>query len=367
MSTMTIKETEDFGNTLATARTITLSAADDVYVIYGTVGGSGNDEDHFLIDSSLTVTSRAMSVTHVAPDFGAFFRVSVVDNEYARTTGNLLYSTPGVHFLSDQRTSSETLSWTPQNALDEIVVRAPEGTQREAYMLLIGDAAKVQGMYQGLLANVTVNNATGSMTIVGTSGDDYLSGMSANSVINGGAGIDSVLVAGNWSAAALNKSPTGYSVSTGEGTTTLSNVERLLFDDKKIALDVTADGNTGKALEFIGAVAYDLVSNKGAIGCIQNLFDAGSSLLDVCDLALDVGLIKSLAGSDSNEDLARLAYQNVVGTTPDAASVDALVSFMDGRTASYSQATFLAVVAELELNQAHIGLVGLASTGVEFV
>ncbi len=86
----------------------------------------------------------------------------------------------------------------------------------------------------------------------------------------------------------------------------------------------------------------------------------------MCDLALDVGLIRSLAGSDSNEDLARLVYQNVVGTAPDAAAVDMLVSFMDGRTAGYSQATFLAEVAELELNQTHIGLVGLASTGVEF-
>ena len=75
MSTMTIKETAEFGGALTTSRTIKLSAANDVYVIYGTVGGSGNDEDHFLIDSSLTATSCAMAVTHVAPDFGATFRV----------------------------------------------------------------------------------------------------------------------------------------------------------------------------------------------------------------------------------------------------------------------------------------------------
>jgi hypothetical protein len=366
MGTKITKEADDFGNTLATATTIRLSASNDVYVIYGTVGGAGGDEDHFLVDSTLAASACAMAITHVAPNFGASFRVSLVDNEYARTTKNLLYSTPGTHYLSDLRTSWESLSWTPWNALDEIVVRAPEGTQREAYMLLLGDAAKVQSMYQGLLANVTGNDATGSMTIVGTSGDDYFSGMSANSIINGGVGIDSVLVTGSWSANAINKSTTGYDVSTTEGTTALSNVERLLFDDKKIALDVTTDGNTGKALEFIGAVAYGLVRDKGAIGCIQNLFDAGSSLLDVCHLALDVGLIRSLAGSDSNEDLARLAYQNVVGTPADTAAVDMLVSFMDGRTASYSQATFLTVVAELELNQEHVGLVGLAETGVEY-
>ena len=227
MSTMTIKETADFGGALTTSRTIKLSAANDVYVIYGTVGGSGNDEDHFLIDSSLTATSCAMAVTHVAPDFGATFRVSVVDNEYARTTGNLLYSTPGVHFLSDLRTSWESLSWTPSNALDEIVVRAPAGMQREAYMLLIGNAATVQSMYQELLANVAVNDASGTMTIVGTPGDDSFSGMAANSAINGGAGIDSVLLPGYWSAQSIKKIGNGYSVSSATGTKTLSSVERL--------------------------------------------------------------------------------------------------------------------------------------------
>ena len=366
MSTKITKETDDFGNTLATATTIKLSASNDVYVIYGTVGGAGGDEDHFLVDSSLAADACAMAITHVAPDFGASFRVSLVDNEYARATKNLLYSTSGTHYLSDLRTSTESLSWTPSNALDEIVVRAQAGTQREAYMLLIGDTAKVQGMYQELLANVTVNDASGTMTIVGTSGDDSFSGMAANSVINGGAGIDSVLLPGNWSAQSIKKIANGYSVSSATGTKTLSSVERLLFDDRKIALDVSEDGNTGKALLFIGAVAYGLRSDKAAIGVMQGGFDAGNSLLDVCDLALDCGLVRSLAGSDSNEDLARLVYQNVVGSAPDVAAVDTLVSFMDGRTASYSQAAFLSEVAGLDLNQAHIGLVGLAEAGVEF-
>ena len=152
MSTKIIKETDGFGSTLVTARTIELSAGNDVYVIYGTVGGSGGGEDHFLVDSSLAANACVMAITHVAPDFGASFRVSLVDNEYARATKNLLYSTSGTHYLSDLRTSTESLSWTPSNALDEIVVRAQAGTQREAYMLLIGDTAKVQGMYQELLA-----------------------------------------------------------------------------------------------------------------------------------------------------------------------------------------------------------------------
>ena len=43
-----------------------------------------------------------------------------------------------------------------------------------------------------------------------------------------------------------------------------------------------------------------------------------------------------------------------------------LVGYMDGRSASYTQTEFMSVVAGLELNQAHIGLVGLQQTGIEY-
>jgi hypothetical protein len=42
-------------------------------------------------------------------------------------------------------------------------------------------------------------------------------------------------------------------------------------------------------------------------------------------------------------------------------------AYMDGRVASYSQADFMALIAQSDLNQAHIGLVGLQQTGIEFV
>jgi len=40
---------------------------------------------------------------------------------------------------------------------------------------------------------------------------------------------------------------------------------------------------------------------------------------------------------------------------------------MDGRSASFSQAEFLATIAGLDLNQQHINLIGLQQTGVEYV
>ena len=61
-----------------------------------------------------------------------------------------------------------------------------------------------------------------------------------------------------------------------------------------------------------------------------------------------------------------MAYRNVIGEEADAATVDALAGYMDGRSASFTQAGFMAAVAALEANQTHIGLVGLQLTGVEY-
>lgn len=146
----------------------------------------------------------------------------------------------------------------------------------------------------------------------------------------------------------------------------LTNVERLQFADKKVALDVTNNGNTGKALEFIGAIANNLITDKGAVGSIQSLFDAGYSMSQVCQAAITADLIKNLAGSSSNMDLAKLVIKNVLGVTADAVTTDALVSHMDGTAASLSQADFLATIAGLPVNEIHIGLAGVAQTGIEY-
>ena len=65
--------------------------------------------------------------------------------------------------------------------------------------------------------------------------------------------------------------------------------------------------------------------------------------------------------------MATLVFKNVIGSDPDGAIVDTLVSFMDGRAASVSQAAFMAAVAGLDANQSHIGLVGLQQNGLEFI
>lgn len=74
-----------------------------------------------------------------------------------------------------------------------------------------------------------------------------------------------------------------------------------------------------------------------------------------------------MAGSGSNTDLTKLLYRNIIGTEADSAAVDMMLGYMDGRTASYSQAEFISFAAGLEVNQQHINLVGLQATGVAYL
>lgn len=154
-------------------------------------------------------------------------------------------------------------------------------------------------------------------------------------------------------------------VSGRDGVKTERYVERLEFSDKKIALDL--DGNAGKALEFIGMMAHNLVNVPAVVGTILSIFDQGKSMKEVCQLAIDVGLTRDLAGSTSNLDLAKLAFRNVVGSEASTETANVLAGYIQGSGGSMSQADFLATVAQLDLNNQHIGLVGLQSTGVEYI
>jgi len=46
--------------------------------------------------------------------------------------------------------------------------------------------------------------------------------------------------------------------------------------------------------------------------------------------------------------------------------IDLLISFMDGRNAAFSQPEFLTTVAQLEVNQLAIDLVGLQAQGLVY-
>lgn len=205
---------------------------------------------------------------------------------------------------------------------------------------------------------------------IGTSTNELFMGGTGDDTIDGGAGIDTSIYSGMRARFNLTKISEGFYLTdnTGaEGTDKLTNIERLTFADQKIALDLSPQQNAGQALAFIGLMAPQLITEPAVVGNILGLFDAGSTFLEVSQLALNVGLVNLIAGASSNLALAAMAFRNVIGQEADAATLNMLVAYMDGRSATYSQAEFMTVVAGLEENLAHIELVGLQQMGVAYL
>jgi hypothetical protein len=197
----------------------------------------------------------------------------------------------------------------------------------------------------------------------------YFTGNASNNTLTGGTGVDVAAFSGKRANYTVQKTASGFTVkdTTGaDGTDTLSSIERLQFTDQKLALDLGATALGGLALQLIGLLAPSTVNTPSVVGSVLQVFDQDSNLQQVCQLALDIGLVTALAGANTNTALAAMAYRNIVGTEPNAAALDMLLGYMDGRSASLSQAGFMAAAASLELNQTHIGLVGLQQTGVVY-
>lgn len=222
----------------------------------------------------------------------------------------------------------------------------------------------------GSIFNDTLTGNSSNNRCEGTDGNDRIVGSQGNDYLSGGSGIDTVAHEQPRNTYTLQQSNAdGYTIEKPNafGSDILSGIERLEFSDKKIALDLAPEGHAGKSLQFIGVLAFGYIGNPKVVGNIISVFDQGKSMNEVCQLAIDLGLTRDLAGSASNIDLARLAYRNVVGTEASTSDAENLASYIQGSGGSMSQADFLTAVAQLELNNLHVNLLGLRSTGVEYI
>ncbi len=195
-----------------------------------------------------------------------------------------------------------------------------------------------------------------SQTLIGTSANEAFNGGTGNDSIDGRAGIDTASYSvcfADYTITMTSNSWTVHATTGTDGTDTLTNIERLQFSDKNVALDIT--DNALETLQFIGVIAPELQNDLAVRGVILNFFDQGYSMEQLCQLALDLGLAPT-----DNTVLANAVYHNVLGGTPSQDMSNALVSYIEQN----GDANFLATVAGMNLN---VDLVGLQQHGMEYL
>ncbi len=218
--------------------------------------------------------------------------------------------------------------------------------------------------------NIWIALGTSIENIISGSGTDHLTGNSGDNIIDGGSGIDHVTFSGSrqlYTLAQQNNMLKVNGQQASDGSDALINIERLDFTDSHVAFDVTGDGAAARTARILGTVAYDWISNAAVAGSVLNAVDSGASDLQIFQYAIDRLIIRDLAGSDSDLALAHLAAKNILGYAISDEIASKLASLMPGHDGPYTQAQFLIMASNHELNQQHIDLLGLANNGLNYM
>jgi hypothetical protein len=142
----------------------------------------------------------------------------------------------------------------------------------------------------------------------------------------------------------------------------LANHERVVFTDKAVAYDAT--GRAGDVYALLAAALGTADVTKAYTGIGIYLADAGWTNKQLAEALLATDTYKTDAGGVSNETFIKHVYKNVYGTNASLADVTTLTTWMT--TNNYSQADVLVTASELAVFETTIGLVGLATTGIEY-
>jgi hypothetical protein len=170
-------------------------------------------------------------------------------------------------------------------------------------------------------------NYTG-LTLTGTGANEQLRSGIAADTIDGGPGFDSVIYQCNKDSFTMTRTASGWTVSSAaEGIDTLSNVERIQFGDRTLALDIS--GIAGQAYRIYQA-AFNRVPDNGGLKFWIASMDGGATLRDVAIGFVGSPEFQSVYGSNpTNEQFVIKLYNNVLHRDPDAGGKAYWLDLMD--------------------------------------
>jgi Ca2+-binding RTX toxin-like protein len=216
--------------------------------------------------------------------------------------------------------------------------------------------------------------------INGTAGNDTIFPLGGWDTVNGGGGIDTLVIGDkranfNISADANLSYVDAISGASGQSDmTSLKNVERVQFNDGiSVALDTGINQAGGRAALLLGAVLGQgaLAAKKPLVGSVLALFDQGFSLQDLSGAVMRLDIWGLLANGGNatatNTQIANYLLTTVNKTAPSAATLAAAVAALDTEKDAAAEGNFLSHLAESVENQAQVGLVGLAQSGLTYL
>ncbi len=227
-------------------------------------------------------------------------------------------------------------------------------------------ASNVSGV--GTAGNDRLTGNSNDDNLSGLAGNDTLTGAGGNDRLDGGSGTDVATFSGSLSQHTINWVSGGLTVTDNsglDGTDTLINIERLAFSDKQLAYDMQLGSAGGNAVLVVGALFGTTgLQNPSLMRDAITFFDDRSSLSDGVQMLADLGIVNLVAGQTITQVVTTL-FQNITGTQP-SALINMVAASVGSAPGQQTLAQLITAAASLDLNQEHVNLVGLASTGLAY-
>ena len=250
--------------------------------------------------------------------------------------------------------------------LDELAASAGTGYAAGDTITLAGTALGGT-VANNLIVTVATVGAAGKIATFGVVGTGRVGDGTVDVTVDvtGTAGVDTYTVGGASTEYTVTKTTGKIELDSTLATNVefnLADHERVVFTDKAIAYD--AAGRAGDVYALLAAAlgTADVTNAYKGIGI--KLADAGWTNKQLAEALLTTDVYKTDAGGISNETFIKHVYKNVYGTDATLTQVTDYTAWMTN--SKLSQADVLVAASELAAFETTIGLVGLATTGIEY-
>jgi len=210
------------------------------------------------------------------------------------------------------------------------------------------------------IPNVWIAEGAIIENVIGGQGNDLLIGNESSNVLDGGAGIDTVQLDAQQDDYSLDKTSEGFTIIANTllaNEDTLTNIERLQFEDSNLALDLA--GHAGQTAKILGVVfGASSVTNAEFVGIGLTELDNGMSYEQLGELAINV------TGLTNHDEIVSLLWKNIFGAAPSAEEKAPYIELLND---GMSVGALTVAAADSSFNTENIDLVGLAETGIGFI
>lgn len=204
----------------------------------------------------------------------------------------------------------------------------------------------------GGAGNDYLDGAAGNDWLLGGAGNDRMYGGVGDDTLDGGAGLDIASYSGKAAGFTVLQGTSGWTVvdnSGVQGRDKLAGVERLVFEDSALALDV--DGIAAQAYRLYAA-AFDRTPDLAGLGYWLGQMDKGMPLLDVANGFIQNNeFVKMYGATRTHTGFLDKLYHNILHRDPDQSGVDFWAKAMD---AGYTEGQILAQFSESPENVAQV-------------